>query len=63
MPAVGAGAGSLETGLETCATIFPRRVLYNRGTPGIVRRSQPTVSGCVAFGDMLIPARIALPPL
>jgi hypothetical protein len=37
---------------RTCATAFTRRLLYSRGTPGIVCRSRPTAkwTRCV-FGD------------
>ena len=36
-----------NTSARTCATAFPRRVLYSRGTPGIMSRSLPTAMGAV----------------
>jgi hypothetical protein len=30
-----------NTSARTCATAFPRRVLYSRGTPGMMSRSRP----------------------
>src|SRR5689334_6744888 len=41
---------------KTCATAFPRRVLYSRGTPGIVMPVTPTAMGAAVFGAASGPA-------
>ena len=39
-----------NTSARTCATAFTRRLLYNRGTPGIVMPVAPTARGASHFG-------------